>query len=101
MPTMKWKDVVDCPPFVQITGDPPQPAYLLAWMRMEITGEWRAIVTYIRQVGERPAERMLVNVGAGRVKPLMPPAAYKDVRRIQLCRDGDIRDWEPEPPAEP
>lgn len=100
-PSVNWLDVVDCPPIIQLPGDPPLHAYLLAWIRMEVTGEWRAVITYIRQVGEKPAERMLVDVSGQRLQQMMPPAAYASVPRLQLCADGTIQAWEPPPPSEP
>lgn len=86
---------------VQLPGDPTIHAYLLAWVWMEVTGEWRAVITYIRQVGEKPPEQMLVDVSGRRLRQMKPPAAYASVPRLQLCADGAVRAWEPPPPSEP
>ncbi|QXJ25907.1 hypothetical protein AGRA3207_007476 [Actinomadura graeca] len=94
---------VYCPPLVQLSAATDrQPAYLLAWLRLERTAEWRAIVTFPHVTGDPPAARRLVSEVSGRsVRPLEPPAAYAAVPRLRLTLDGTVEPWEPPPPGDP
>lgn len=76
-------------------------AYLLGRLRLEVTGEWRAIVTYVRKVADRPAERKVAEVSGTGVRPMEPPAAYASVPRLVLGKDGQVTTWEPAPPDDP
>ncbi|KAB2345920.1 hypothetical protein [Actinomadura rudentiformis] len=57
----------------------------MAWVRLELPGEWRAIVTWMKQEGDAPPEQMLVDVRAKSVQQL---AAFANVKRLQLHADG-------------
>ena len=73
---------------------------LLAWVQHERDGSWHAVVVWIRHVGGR-YERRVVDVPAGTVQQLQPPAAYRAVPRLMLGVDGGVRPWErhdPDPP---
>jgi len=90
---------VYCPPLVRLAGVDAA-GYLLAWLQHERDGEWRAIVTWVRQTGGR-YERKLVEARAAGVQPAEPPAAYRNVPRLTLGVDGAIRPWDPPPPDPP
>jgi hypothetical protein len=88
---------VYCPPLVRL-GGVGAAGYLLAWLRHDRDGSWRAIVTWVREAGGR-YERHLVETAA--VQPVEPPAAYRNVPRLTLGVDGAIRPWDPPPPDPP
>jgi hypothetical protein len=92
---VRLQDIVDCPPLVTLQGDPPVVAFLLAWLRMETTGEWRAIVVYAHQPGTRPPQRKLVDVSGTRVRPIQARSEYTHVRRLCLGGDGKVTDLTP------
>jgi hypothetical protein len=66
--------------------------HLLAWERHERDGSWWAWVSWVQESGGRH-DHKLVQVRAGSLRPLEPPAAYKAVPRRVLDRDGRSRPY--------
>jgi hypothetical protein len=84
--------IVDCPPMVYLTGSQ-TPALLLGWLRSELTGEWAAIVVWVRTTGhgERVShQKLLVTARGGSVHPLEGPGAYAKVPRFLHTRTGQL-----------
>ena len=90
---------VYCPPMVLLRGVDTA-GYLLAWMQHERDRSWHAVVTWIRQSGDR-RERKVIEGAAEAVAQLEPPAAYRAVPRLLPGVDGAVRTWEPPAPDAP
>jgi len=88
---MDLEKVVDCPPMVWLTGVS-APGFLLGWIRHDVSGEWHAIVVWIRVTGQdRPHhQKLLITSAAHGVKPMEGAHAYRHVPRLALRRDGTV-----------
>ncbi|GAA2626862.1 hypothetical protein GCM10010411_74850 [Actinomadura fulvescens] len=98
---MRWEEHLDCPPMVQMSGSPPRPVYLLAWVRSDVDARWRGVVTYIQQHDDQPAQRVVIDVAGDRLATLLPPVAYHNVPRLHLTASGAVQPWQPQPQSDP
>jgi hypothetical protein len=74
--------------------------HLLCWELHERDGSWYAWVSWVQSTGDPVRHRhKIACVRAGTLRPLENPAAYTDVPRRVLGRDGLIRPWNRNPPG--
>lgn len=87
-------DLIYCPPIVHMPGIE-QPGYLLAWVRHDRDGSWRAVVTWTLMVGDR-IERKVVDTTAEGLGRLDSDAAYALVPRYRYSTNSELILMEPD-----
>lgn len=81
-------NLIYCPPIVRLPGVG-QPGYLLAWIRHDRDGSWRAVVTWTLQVGDR-TERKVIDSRAEGLGRIDSDAAYALVPRFRFSMDSQL-----------
>lgn len=87
-------DLIYCPPIVHMSGIE-QPGYLLAWVRHDRDGSWRAIVTWTLKIGDR-IERKVVDTTAEGLGRIDSDRAYALVPRFRFGMDNKLHPLEPD-----